>query len=49
MDQFVHQAVEMLRRLNLPVLRNLVKDKNGGRERFRAPSVTVKYEKDSAR
>ena len=49
MDQFVHQAVEMLRRLNLPVLRNLVKDKNGGRERFRAPSVTVKDEEDLAR
>jgi uncharacterized protein (DUF697 family) len=49
MDQFVHQAAEMLRRLNLPVLRNLVKDKNGGRERFRAPSGTVKDQRDSAR
>jgi uncharacterized protein (DUF697 family) len=49
MDQFVHQAAEMLQRLNLPVVRNLVKDKNGGRDRFRAPFVTVKNEKDTAR
>ncbi len=49
MDHFIHQAAEMLRSLNLPVLRNLVRAKNGGRERFGSPSVMVKDEKDTAR
>ena len=41
MEQFARQAAELLRGLNLPVVRNLVKEKDGGRGRIGAPSVTV--------
>ena len=41
MDQFMQQATEMLRRLNLPVLRDRVKGRNGGGEKAGLPTVTV--------
>jgi uncharacterized protein (DUF697 family) len=41
MDQFVLQAAEMLRGLNLPVVRNLVGERNGGQDPTGAPRVTV--------
>jgi hypothetical protein len=37
----VLQAAEMLRGLNLPVVRNLVGERNGGQDPTGAPGVTV--------
>jgi uncharacterized protein (DUF697 family) len=47
MEQFVQQATEMLRRLNLPVVRGLVKERNDGLGRFGAPTVTIIEESES--
>ena len=49
MEQFGQQAAEMLRRLDLPIVRNLVKERNGGHGRSGAPTATVVDESDEAK
>ncbi len=49
MDQFAQQAVELLRGLNLPGVRNLVKPRNGDGGRPEAPEATVIREEDQIR
>lgn len=49
MEQFVQQATQMLRRLDLPVVRNLVKERNGGSGRAGAVDVKVLDEDASTR
>ncbi len=49
MKLFAQQAAEMLRKLNLPVVRNLVKERNGGRKSNDAPRLTVVDERSPVR